>query len=77
MGWATGCEIAQDLWTKLKPQLSEDQFKQVTYVIYRTFSDWDADAFDFELDEDCFYYQYLKYNEPNEFLKMVEEWKDV
>ena len=64
MGWATGCEIAEDIWENVKVFISEDKYKEASKVIYEIFDSMDADdwgSYDFE---GSLYRTYVELNEP-------------
>lgn len=64
MGWAVGCEIAEDIWENVKVFISEDKYKEASKVIYEIFDNMDADdwgSYDFE---GSLYRTYVELNEP-------------
>lgn len=64
MGWATGCEIAEDIWENLKVMIPEDKYKEASRVIFETFDNMDADdwgSYDFE---GSLFRTYAELNEP-------------
>ena len=65
MGWASGSYIAEKLWEELKDSLDE---KYLSKLIYETFSEYDAD--DYEWKEGSLEYTYYKLNKPKELEEM-------
>lgn len=74
MGWASGSEIAEELYSQLKPMIKEECFNEFIKVLYTTFEYRDADAFEFEESEDCLMYMYYKLWKPDELQKMLEDY---
>lgn len=66
MGWASGSRIAEELWKELKQYIPPCHFQEVSKIIVNKFCEYDADAWECYPKEDCLYYTYLKYNEPEE-----------
>lgn len=74
MGWATGSEIAEELWNKLQPYLKQGNEKYVSKIIYDIFTEHDADDWGYQLqDKESLFYTYMKLNEPEEFKELMEE----
>lgn len=46
MGWASGSELAQDLWNKIKPLLREGSEKKARKAFIDKFEDYDCDTMD-------------------------------
>lgn len=66
MGWASGCEIAEELWEKLKPFIPSDErgLAAVSKIIYDIFDNRDADdwgSYDFK---GSLFRTYAELNEP-------------
>ena len=64
MGWATGCEIAEEIWENVKVYVDESRYKEVSKSLYETFCNMDADdwsSYDFE---GSLYRTYAELNEP-------------
>ena len=64
MGWARGCEIAEDIWENLKIYIDKSRYKEASKVIYEIFENMDADdwgSYDFE---GSLFRTYAKLNEP-------------
>lgn len=68
MGWASGSEIAEDIWCELKPILNEEQQKYFSKFIYNKFCDFDAD--DWTWEEGSLEYDAYKMNN-------FKEWKRI
>ena len=66
MGWASGSYLAEELWVKLKPYISQNNYKEVSKILIDKFCEHDADDWECYPSDDCLYYTYLKYNEPEE-----------
>ena len=66
MGWATGCEIAEELWEELKPFIPKDERGQaaVSKIIYEIFDNRDADDWSSYNFEGSLFRTYAKLNEP-------------
>ncbi len=50
MGWASGSELANQLWREIKPLVPKKNRESVATHIYETFSNADAD--DWSLDDE-------------------------
>lgn len=50
MGWASGSELANELWSEIKPLVPKKHRESVATAIYEKFSD--ADAADWSLDDE-------------------------
>lgn len=46
MGWASGSELANELWLEIKPFLSPADHEELACLIYERFCDYDADDWD-------------------------------
>lgn len=71
MGWATDCEIAEEIWENVKVYVDESKYKDVSKVLYEIFCNMDVDdwsSYDFE---GSLYRTYAKLNEP-ELLEGLE-----
>lgn len=72
MGWATGCEIAEDIWENVKVFISEDKYKEASKVIYEIFDNMDADDWGSYNFEGSLFRTYAELNEP-ELLEDLDE----
>ena len=71
MGWAPGCEIAEEIWENVKVYVDESKYKDVSKILYETFDKMDADdwgSYDFE---GSLFRTYAELNEP-ELLEGLE-----
>ena len=71
MGWATGCEIAEEIWENVKVYVDESKYKEVSKSLYETFCNMDVDdwrSYDFE---GSLFRTYVELNEP-ELLEGLE-----
>ena len=66
MGWASGSRIAEELWVKLKPYISQSNYKEVSKILIDKFCEYDADDWECYPDDDCLYYTYFKDNAQTE-----------
>ena len=64
MGWATGCEIAEDIWESVKVYIGEDKYKEASKVIYEIFDNMDADDWGSYNFEGSLFRTYAELNEP-------------
>jgi putative lipoic acid-binding regulatory protein len=46
MGWASGSELADDVWKVVKKYIPKDKKKEVAIKIVDLFQDYDADAWE-------------------------------
>lgn len=72
MGWATGCEIAEDIWESVKVFISENRYKEASKVIYEIFDNMDADDWSSYNFEGSLFRTYAELNEP-ELLEDLDE----
>lgn len=72
MGWATGSEIAEDIWFNLKDDLNEEQQKRLSKYLYNKFCDYDAD--DWTWEEGALMYDAYKLNNPKEWKRLNKEY---
>ena len=76
MGWATGSEIAEEVWQSIQPYLKPANEKYVSAAIYKIFDERDADDWEWYLSEEGSLYQtYMKLNEPEEYKKCLKEFE--
>ena len=71
MGWASGSEIAEAIWTEVKKELNPQQQKRLSKFIYNIFCDHDAD--DWTWEEGSLEYDAYKMNNPKEWKKLNKE----
>jgi hypothetical protein len=50
MGWASGSQLAEELWHKLKILIPKKDHKKAATIIYNAFCDEDADDWSYEAD---------------------------
>jgi hypothetical protein len=48
MGWASGSELAEELWSKIKNDIPKNNHKKVAKIIYDKFCEHDADAWEYD-----------------------------
>lgn len=79
MGWATGSEIAEEVWNNIRSFINKDErtLAEVSKRIYEIFENRDADDWGYQLQhKDSLYYTYMKLNEPKEFKELMKELYD-
>lgn len=69
MGWATGCEIAEDIWRNLKEIIPESDYKRASKIIYEIFDERDADDWYSYNEEGSLFRTYAVLNDP----KLLED----
>lgn len=78
MGWASGSELATDIWKDIKPYIKEENLKQASKSIYQTFNAMDADDWCWQATQKGeLFYDYLKLNYPKVWQKIQddEDWE--
>ena len=76
MGWASGSDIANKIWEKIKPFISSDEraLAEVSKRIYEIFEEYDADDWSYQLyEEESLYETYLRLNEPETYKELKDE----
>ena len=74
MGWASGSEIADKIWKKIKIFIPPSSYGAITREIYEIFEEYDADDWSYQLYEDGSLYEtYLRLNEPETYKELKDE----
>ena len=71
MGWATGSNIAEEIWSYMKDRLDIEGQKELSKKLYNTFCKYDAD--DWTWEEGSLMYDAYKLNNPEEWKRLEEE----
>lgn len=77
MGWATGSEIANELWKEIKGYVAPGFRKIVSKKIFNVFKNHDADDWAWQDKENDLFHDFLKENYPKILLKIRkgEDWE--
>ena len=73
MGWASGVELAENVWSAIERYLPEEAKGQVALELVKIFESCDCDI----MEEASFVSEYLKWDEDvGEWRTWVQSWKD-
>jgi hypothetical protein len=84
MGWCSGSQLAEDIWSEISEELPDDQILRLAKIVYDKFCDHDADDWDCEIgglwsmgvsrEEFMEYLKDCYEDDPEKLAMMVEEY---